>query len=135
MRTILIICFALVLIGCHAESSEIITLDEVMDAFEQHDLELTKTKRSKNSILGTKLNGVKPSAYLLDNKSIYIYTFHSASDVQEALEEFRDKSAPMNLVSFTVYTKDNVLVYYVHAQDLAIINDIDPIIKEALDGL
>ena len=133
MKKLFIICLAFLLIGCQTSSNERLTADDILQLFEQHHLTLTEAKRDTNDMIGMKLNGVKPNAYLLDEKPLYMYVFRSTNAVQDAIKEFNEKTATANLVSFNVYTKDNVLLYYVHGQDLATVVSIDALINNALN--
>ncbi|MEC1180081.1 hypothetical protein P9B03_16385 [Metasolibacillus meyeri] len=128
-----IICLAFLLIGCYASLNKGLTTGNILQLFEQHHLTLTKTKLDTTNTIGMKLNGVKPNVYLLDDKPLYMYVFHSTNAAQDAIKEFNEKTATANLVSFNVYTKDNVLLYYVHGQDLAIVVSIDAVINNALN--
>lgn len=137
MRLFTVICLSvlMLIVGCQQQPNQRITLNNVVTSFEAQQLELKANKDRKNSILGAKLNGVKPAAYLLDDLPLYIYIYGSSDKRKKGLKDFQEKTATMNMVSFTVYEKGNVLIFYVHGQNLNTKLEMDRLIKQAIDQL
>lgn len=113
-----------------------ITEAEVVKAFQENSVKLVKVKPPQDGIFGSKLKGVKPGAYELNSKFIFIYEFATADDLENGKKVFADKTATMNVVSFSMFEKRNILIFYVHAEDLNS-NSVpfEKEIKEALDSL
>lgn len=90
---------------------------------------------NRDSLFGMKLNGVKPKSYTLNAKPlfIYIYIYDSVDERKKGFEDFRDKTASSNVVSFKLYEVENVLLFYVHGQDLSTELEVDTDIQVALD--
>lgn len=106
MRRLVVVYLAIliVLVGCQKE--ETISLDQVLSALVEQELHLEKSKVSKgDTIFGAKLYGEKPKTYLLNNKFFYIFIYDSNADRIEALNKFKEKTALMNLLSFSIYEK------------------------------
>ena len=137
MRLFTVICLSvlMLIVGCQQQPNQRITLNDVITSFEAQQLELKANKDRKNSILGAKLNGAKPAAYLLDDLPLYIYIYGSSDKRKKGLEDFQEKTATMNIVSFNVYEKGNVLIFYVHGQNLNLKLEMDRFIKKAIDQL
>src|SRR5690606_32784855 len=114
----IILCMLLFLTGCvqaEVNDSSHISEVEIVEALQNHNVELTDGTFLKNDIFTSKLNGVKPKVYEINKKWMIIYEF----DTQEKREkEFADKTASMNLVSYKTFTKRNILIFYVHGEDL-----------------
>jgi len=122
--------------ACQKTTLDVITLDEVIFSFEEQQLLVKKSKEvSKNNIFGIKLNGVKPSSYELDGKMLSVYIYDSAEERQKGLEDFRNKTATMDIVSYNVYEVENVLIFYVYEHDMNMKVEFDDEIKEALNEL
>jgi len=122
--------------ACQKTTLDVITLDEVISSFEEQQLLVEKSKEvSKNNIFGIKLNGVKPSSYELDGKMLSVYIYDSAEERQKGLEDFRNKTATMDTVSYNVYEVENVLIFYVYEHDMNMKVEFDDEIKEALNEL
>lgn len=64
-----------------------------------------------------KLNGIRPSAYELDGKRILVYIYDSSDEREQGLEDWREKTASMNTVSYKVYEVNNVLLFYVYEEE------------------
>jgi hypothetical protein len=113
-----------------------ITLDEVVASFEKQQLVIKENKEfSNNNIFRMKINGVKPSPYELDGKLLSVYIYNSAEEREKGLEDFRDKTATMDTVSYNVYEVENVLIFYVYEHDKSMEVEFDDAIKEALNEL
>lgn len=94
-----------------------ITLDEVLSSFAEQQLVVKENKVSNHNIFGMKLNGVKPSSYELAGKLLTVYIFDSAEEREKGLEDFCDKTASMNIISYEFYEVENVLIFYVYELD------------------
>lgn len=70
---------------------------------------------------------------VLDAKPLFIYIYDSVNERKEGLEDFRVKTASSNVVSFNLYEVENVLLFYVHGQDLSTELEVDADIQVALD--
>lgn len=138
MKKLILLCFVLILVACQEETfhnSAHITEEETVLVLKEHDVELKKIKRSKDNIYASKLNGKKPGAYELDGKDFLIYEFKSSDDVSKALKEFDKRTETMDIVSAKTYVKRNILIFYVHAQDLSKTIPNDQAIEQALASL
>ncbi|MCT6922549.1 hypothetical protein [Metasolibacillus sp.] len=137
MKRLFIICFTLLffVIGCEEEENAIFTLKEVLNSFEQQGLIVEETRQKDHSIFGEKLYKKQPNLYLLNQKPLYIYIYNSSANRIKAINEFRKKTEAVNLVSFNIYEKDNILIFYFHEQDLEEDLGVDKLIKEALNNL
>ncbi|MEK3933672.1 hypothetical protein MKY41_00010 [Sporosarcina sp. FSL W7-1349] len=112
------------LTACQASDSNAITLEEVLSSFEEQQLSLNKSKISKDSnFFGMKLNGVRPFSYELDGKMLLVYIYNIKDEREKGWEDWREKTASVNTVSFNVYETNNVLLFYVYEKDLNIETD------------
>lgn len=111
------ISIIMLLTACQTANSDAITLEEVLASFEKQQLSLKESKASDQSILGMKLNSVKPSSYELAGKKLYIYIYDSTKEREKGLEEFHTKTAAASLVSYHYYEVKNVSIFYVHELD------------------
>lgn len=120
--------------ACKATDSNAISLKEVLSSFEEQELPLKASKVSDKNIFGMKLNGVRPSVYELDGKMLAVYIYDSTKEREKGLEDFRDKTASANLVSYNYYEVKNVLLFYVHELDLSlevkVHEDIQKVVNE-----
>jgi len=111
------------------------TLEEVLSSFEEQQLSLIKSKVNKDdNIFGMKLNGVRPSAYELDGKMLLVYIYDSNKEREEGLEDWREKTASMDTVSYKVYEVKNVLLFYVYEEE-KLNSEIDSKIQNVVNGL
>ncbi|MEC1179632.1 hypothetical protein P9B03_14120 [Metasolibacillus meyeri] len=137
MKKLFVVCLVIlfVLVGCQKERK--ISLDDVLSAFEQQGLHLEASEPMKHdTIFGAKLYGKKPKTYLLNNKLFHVFIYNSSTDRIEALNKFKEKTALMNLLSFSIYEKDNMLIFYVYEDHVINKNiEINDSIKEALNHL
>ena len=123
------------LTACQANDPNAITLDEVLSSFEEQQLSLKKSRVTKNdNIFGMKLNGVKPSFYELDEKKVLVYTYNSNSKREKGLEDWREKTATMDTVSYKVYEVKNVLLFYVYVDEY-LNSETDSRIQNVMNGL
>ena len=119
MKKMISICLLLFLIGCSSvHISSHITEEELVKALHEHSVNVVETKSLKDNIFGSKLNRVKPSAYELDDKQLFIYEYKTEDDRDKSLEQFNKNTETMNVVSYTVFTHRNILMFYVHAENL-----------------
>ncbi len=123
------------LTACQANDPNAITLDEVLSSFEEQQLSLKKSRVTKNdNIFGMKLNGVRPSFYELDEKKVLVYTYNSTNKREKGLEDWREKTATMDTVSYKVYEVNNVLLFYVYVDEY-LNREIDSRIQNVVNGL
>lgn len=128
------ISLVLLLTACQVNDPNAITLEEVLSSFEEQQLSLKESEISKNdNIFGMKLNGVKPSTYELDGKMLLVYIYNSNDAREKGWEEWREKTASINTVSFKVYEVNNVLLFYVYEKDLN--SEMDSKIQNGVNGL
>jgi hypothetical protein len=122
------------LTACQVNDPNAITLEEVLSSFEEQQLSLKKSKVNKNHIFGMKLNGIRPSAYKLDGKKILVYIYDSSDEREQGLEDWREKTASMDTVSFKIYEVNNVLLFYVYEEEI-LNSEIDSKIQSVVNGL
>jgi hypothetical protein len=115
---LIILSIVFLLTACQSKDSKAITLEDVLTSFEEQQLSLKESKVSVNNIFGMKLNGVRPSSYELDGKTLLVYTYDSNNEREKGLEDFRKKTATANVVSYKVAEVVNVLLFYVYEKDL-----------------
>lgn len=138
-KQVIIICILLFLTGCVQTiiiDSSHISEREVVVALQNQNIELTEGGSVKGTIFTSKLKGVKPQVYELNEKLFLIYEFDTPEELDKGEKEFANKTASMNLVSYKTFTKRNILIFYVHGEDLNS-NQIpfEKEIQEALDSL
>ena len=107
--------------------------EEVVNALKEKGVELIKTNSTQNSIFSTKLKGVKPGSYTLNEKPFFIYEFKTEEAREKGIKAFQEKTATMDLVSSSMFVKRNILIFYVHEQDGNI--PFEKEIQEGLDSL
>ncbi len=113
-----------------------ITEAEVVEAFQENNVKLVEVKAPQDGIFGSKLKGVKPRAYELNSKFIFIYEFATADDPENGKKAFAEKTASRNVVSYSMFEKRNILIFYVHGEDLNSTSvPFEKEIKEALNSL
>lgn len=139
MKQVISFCLLLFLTGCvqaEVDTSAHISEGELVEALQNHHIELIEGSSVNENIFVTKLNGVKPGEYELNEKLIVIYEFDTPKEREKGEKEFATKTASMNLVSYKSYIKRNILIFYVHGEDLNS-NQIpfEKEIQEALDSL
>ena len=140
MKKMISICLLLFLIGCSSvHISSHITEEELVKALHEHSVNVVETKSLKDNIFGSKLNRVKPSAYELDDKQLFIYEYKTTDDRDKGLEQFHKNTEAMNVVSYTIFKHCNILMFYVHAEDLSAItipfeNEINEALESFVEG-
>ena len=122
------------LTACQANDPNAFTLEEVLSSFEEQQLSLKKRKVNKDHIFEMKLNGIRPSAYELDGKKILVYIYDSSEEREKGLEDWREKTASMDTVSFKIYEVNNALLFYVHEEEI-LNSEIDSKIQNVVNGL
>jgi hypothetical protein len=135
-KNIIILCLLTLLASCQSvqinDSSHITEKDVVM-ALKDKGVILEESEFSTASIFGSKLKNVRPGSYTLDEKSFFIFEFKNEKDLEKGLREFEEKTATMNLVSSSMFRKRNLLIFYVHTQDVS--SKTIPFEKEIQEGL
>ncbi|MBS4200037.1 hypothetical protein KHA93_10255 [Bacillus sp. FJAT-49732] len=137
MKKIVIVSLYIMMLlsGCRTSDPNMVDLEEVLSAFKEQNLLLEVTKVPTKNIFGMKLNRVRPDSYKLDDKLLLIYMYTSIKEREKALQDFRNKTATFNLVSFTYYEVKNVLIFYVHGLDLSKKVAIDEKIQKVVGEL
>ncbi len=140
MKKIISLCLLFFMASCQpavqVSDSSHIAEEEVVDVFQENNIKLVEVESPQEGIFGSKLKGVKPGTYELNEKLIFIYEFATADDRENGKRAFAEKTELMNVVSFRMYEKRNILIFYVHEEDIN--SDRVPFekeIKEALDSL
>ncbi|WP_057765522.1 hypothetical protein [Cytobacillus praedii] len=135
-NTFFLISIVFLLTSCKSANLQMITLDELVASFEKQQLVINENKEfSNNNIFRIKLNGVRPSPYELDGKLLSVYIYNTAEKREKGLEDFRNKTATMDTVSYNVYEVENVLIFYVYEHDMSMEVEFDDAIKDALSEL
>lgn len=145
MRKFISICLLLLLVGCSLVDEDLehhissnISEEDLVKALHEHGVHIVEIK-SKDNIFGSKLNQVKPGAYELDDKQLFIYEYKSADERDEGLEQFKKNTETMNVVSYTLFKHRNILMFYVHAEDLSAtsipyVKEINEALKSFVEG-
>lgn len=139
MKQVIIFCMLLFLTGCSETKvydSSHISKAEVVEVLQNYTIDLTEGKFVEETIFVSKLNDVKPEEYELDEKLFVIYEFDTPEEREKGEKEFATKTASMNLVSYKSFIKRNLLIFYVHGENLHS-NQVpfEKEIQEALDSL
>ncbi|MGD6879865.1 hypothetical protein [Bacillus infantis] len=138
MRKIFSVCLLLFLVACQTvqiHDSSHITEEEVVKALQDNGVNLAEAKFPR-SVYGSKLGNAEPRTYEIGGKPIFIFEFKTENDLEKGKKEFSKKTATMDLVSASSFEKRNILIFYVHGQDLN--SDNVPFEKEiqaVLDGI
>jgi hypothetical protein len=114
---IIFLSFFFLMTACQTKDPNAITLDEVLNSFKDQQLTLIERKISGKNIFGMKLIGVRPSSYELNGKKLLVYIYDSNNEREKGLEDFREKTATANVVSYKVYEVSNVLLFYVYEEE------------------
>ncbi len=102
-----------ILVACGEKPNPEISLNDILLAFEERELVLKETERNPNSVFGMELYKVKPATFLLNDKLLLIFIYHSPDEVEKAIEDFKQKTAGKNIAAYEVFEVKNVLMYYV----------------------
>lgn len=137
LKKISSLCLVLFLAACQTVTNRAYIVEaEVVEAFQRNKMNLVEIHIQEEDIFGSKLKGVKPGTYQLDEKLIFIYEFKTADDREDGKRVFVEKTASMNLVSYSQFEKRNILIFYVHGENLNSDNILfETEIQEALDSL
>ncbi|MBS4220316.1 hypothetical protein KHA96_18605 [Bacillus sp. FJAT-49711] len=119
--TFLLMVFLIV--ACQTKDSNAITLEETLSLFDEEQMSLKVSNVRDSKIFGMKLNGVRPSFYELEGKLLLVYIYDSNDKREKGLQEFHNKTANFNVVSYKVYEVNNLLLFYVFNENLDIIID------------
>ncbi len=129
--------FLVFLVSCQTYSSAHITKEEVVRVLLDYQVELLDTNIPRGKPFGTKLNRVKPSEYELSGKPFYIYEFASEDDLKKGKGDFGEKTAAMNLVSYRIFEKRNILIFYVHeinSEEIPFEKEIEEALASIIEG-
>lgn len=131
------LCLVFFLAACQSVTSRAYIVEaEVVEAFQRNKMNLVEIHTPEEDIFGSKLKGVKPGAYQLKEKLVFIYEFDTAADREDGKRVFVEKTASMNLVSYSQFEKQNILIFYVHGGNLNSDNVLfEKEIQQALDSL
>ncbi|QPC48251.1 hypothetical protein [Mangrovibacillus cuniculi] len=127
MKKLIVLIITTLLFSCQpslqhslggVDDSSNIELVEVVNSLKEYRVNLVKKAPKEKNDFGQKLKGVLPARYTLDDKDMFIYIFGSEENRKEGEAEFSQKTSDMKLVSYDTYTKRNVLIYYVHEEEM-----------------
>ena len=138
LRKVFSLCLLLLLVSCQSvqvDDSSHITEEEVVNALQENGVNLVEAEFPQN-VFGSNLRDVKPRTYELSEIPFFIFEFETENEREKGTKEFAEKTAAMELVSVSTIVKRNILIFYVHEQDI----DSDSVpfekeIREALDGI
>jgi len=138
MKKIFSLCLLLFLAACQpvqVNDSSHITEEEAVTALQDNGVTLVEAEFKKN-VFGSKLRGVVPGTYEVSGKPFFIFEFKTENDLVKGKKEFDKKTATMDLVSASMFEKRNILIFYVHEQDVNS-NSVpfEKEIQEALDNI
>lgn len=138
MKKIVSLCLLLLLAACESlqvNDSAHIKEEEVVSALHENGVDLVEAEFNKN-VFGSKLEDVKPGTYEVNGKPFFIFEFKSEIDLTKGKKEFDKKTATMDLVSASTFEKRNILIFYVHEQDINSDNvPLEKEIQKSLDGI
>ena len=111
LKKILSLCILLLLASCQSESIQVtdsshITEAEVVEVFQENSVKLVEVKPPQKGIFGSKLEGVKPGAYELNSKFIFIYEFATTDDRENGKKAFAEKTASLNVIHLVCLKKE-----------------------------
>ena len=124
MKKFIWIFLLLFLVGCSLVDEDLgyydssnIAKEDLVEVLREHGVPVVETKL-KDNIFGSTLNKVKPGTYELEDKHLFIYEYKTEDDRDKGLEQFNKNTESMNIVSYTVFKYRNILMFYVHAENL-----------------
>ncbi|MGN7477340.1 hypothetical protein ACTHOQ_05760 [Solibacillus silvestris] len=130
MKKWLFMIFIVVLAGCQSQQQ---TDDaKFIEALNGQGIPIKATTAKQEQVFTQNLNGQKPKTYLIDGKLLAIYSFERSADRSKAELIFHEKTAAQNIVSYEMYRQDQLLIFYVHEQNLAASVPYDEQIQEGL---
>ncbi|NLP52479.1 hypothetical protein HC179_17430 [Bacillus sp. RO1] len=94
------------------------SVEEVVEVLTEQGFILEKNEDlSIKSVFAQELNGVTPEVYLLEGNMLSLYVFPTSKERAEGIVEFGEKTATMNLIDHQIYGINNILVFYVSADE------------------
>ena len=72
--TVLILIIFL-LSACQLNESYVISLNQIVTAFENEQIPIKEVKASGSNVFGSKLNGTRPTSYVLEGAKMYLSIF------------------------------------------------------------
>ncbi|WP_205825376.1 hypothetical protein [Bacillus sp. RO1] len=108
------------LASCSAQNSMVdpMSVEEVVEVLTEQGFILEKNEDlSIKSVFAQELNGVTPEVYLLEGNMLSLYVFPTSKERAEGIVEFGEKTATMNLIDHQIYGINNILVFYVSADE------------------
>jgi hypothetical protein len=130
-RTFGMIFLTILIVQTGCNTSNPLTLEQVLNVFQQDGLQLTKSDEYPENIFQQGINGVKPSFYQLSNGVILFYIFKSDKEREEGREDFYDR--PITFVEHEAFEIKNVLILYVYGKNHD--GEINNKIKDAIKKL
>ncbi|OCA83073.1 hypothetical protein A8F94_18220 [Bacillus sp. FJAT-27225] len=88
-------------------------LEVVEEHLKASGLVLAGQKRDSQNVFHQVRNGVSPSVYSLSHGELSVYVFETEQEVQDAMEEFNEATATMDLVDYQPFEIRNVLMFYI----------------------
>jgi hypothetical protein len=138
LKKVISLCLLLFLTACQlvqVNDSSHITEEEVVKALQENGVNLVEAEFPK-SVYGSKLGNVKPIAYEVSGKPLFIFEFKTENELVKGKKEFAKKTETMDLISASEFEKRNILIFYVHGQDINSDNvPFEKEIQEALDSI
>ena len=134
LKQAIILCMLLFLTGCvqaEVNDSSHISTVEVVDALHNHNV-LIEGTFLEDDIFTSKLNDVEPKVYEINKKWMIIYEYDTPEKREKGEKEFADKTATMSFIPYNIFTKRNILIFYIHGEDQI---PFEKEIQEALDSL
>ncbi|NQX60651.1 hypothetical protein [Paenibacillus qinlingensis] len=122
-----IILFLMVMAGC-TSTSNALTLEQVVAAFQNEGMQLNQTEENQENIFQQGINGVTPGVYQLSDGVIHFYMFHSEKERIKGREDFYNR--PVELVKHKAFVIHNVLIFYVYGKNQS--DEVDERIKGAV---
>lgn len=95
-----------------------LSVEEVLASLRKQGLELKKQFYDSDNIFGMKLNGKRARPFELDGQPVFIYDYYSEPERQKGLEDWHEKTAMYNLISYQVFESRNILLFHVYGKDL-----------------
>ncbi|MDQ0875998.1 hypothetical protein QFZ77_004657 [Paenibacillus sp. V4I3] len=127
---IIILLFLMVILGC-TSSNKALTLEHVLEVFQNEGLQLTEADEIADNIFQQGINEVTPSFYQLTDGVIHFYIFKSEKERIKGREDFYNR--PVDFVKHKAFVIDNVLILYVYGKNQS--NEMDEKIKVTIAKL
>lgn len=93
------------------------TLEDVESVITEHGFKLEKEDLPNEDFFIQEINEITPEVYLLENNTLSVYVFPSASDREKGVQVFEEITAAAELVEHKAYELSNILVFYVSGDE------------------